>query len=611
MNVFVQKSPEFILRTIVSTVTSVVILSACVQAAASQGQQGPESSVLECPTLYLLNVQPYPFSAEESAAVFVWDRAYELIPAGHLAAEQINNRSDILQGHELKLIDVNSEACGINIVSKGIVNVYGELVNPNQTCIVGVIGLFCSSVTSAISPIVSHPNIGGYVHIAASTSPVHRGNQTHKLSNSRLFHIIESSSIFNEATLALMRTFNWKGIASVHTDSEFYYETTAIDFERGVSSNPEFELLARVHIAAENSPVHIRERFDIVREKEARVSYWSVTTDQAAHLLCVAYRRNFIWPEYVYIIQEHSINNILEMKTPCTKEETLTAMEGVFILDYRLYVENDTELDSGVSYGEYQRLYTDRLKEFANTTDQELQRNVYANPLYDQVWAFALAINNSLPSIKSENLSFDNYGLGKRVPTLSNILKNELKHVTFQGASGRIDFSENQGSPTYVNIFQVQKGMSRLIGIYDPYDRNITLTEAAPTLGDIPKDTFDTLYQRLPLWLGACILVAQAMLFGLITTNLVLIIWWRKEREIKAISPLLSIFMMVGCYFLCAATVFMIMYRMLVIHNTSLVIALCHLKIWASIGMDLILSILFLKLLRIYHIFHAKHARRW
>ena len=100
----------------------------------SQDHQG------QCSTLYLLNVQPYPVTNEFGDH---WDKAFELIPAGHLATEQINRRSDILPGHKLKLIDIDSEACGImNIISKGITNIYRELVNSNRTCIVGIIGLF-------------------------------------------------------------------------------------------------------------------------------------------------------------------------------------------------------------------------------------------------------------------------------------------------------------------------------------------------------------------------------------------------------------------------------------------------------------------------------------
>ena len=607
-----QRGPECFSRTIVNTLaetlTSMLILSflsTCTQAV-SQLQDDYRQSESSCTTLYLLNVQPYRYpvtSAEEST--LKGKTAFELIPAGLLAAEQINNRSDILPGHKLKLINVESEACGrtmMNVITKGITNVYRELVNPNRACIVGVIGLFCSDVTSAISPIISHPNIGGYVHIAASTSPMHL--VTHSLKNSKyLFHIIESSSVFNEATLALMHTFNWKRITSVHTDHEFYFMSTALDFVHRVSSQPGFELVASIHVHfTENSPARIMDKFI---EKGARISYWSVTHDQAAYLLCMAYQRNLTWPEYVYIIQEHSINRILEIETPCTKGEIQRVMEGVIILDYRLYVENDIELVSGVNYSEFRRLYIDRL---VNITSESLQKNVlYANSLYDQVWAFALAINNSLSSIKSQNLSFEDYVLGRSVPTISNILRNELKLITFQGATGWVDFSEGQGSLTYVNVFQIQKGKPKLIGVYDPYNRNITLTEEAPHVMNIPKDTFDTIYQLLPPWIGVCIIVAQIVLFGLITTNLVLIVRWRKVVQVKAISPLLSLLMMIGCYFLCTTPLFMTMYRMLIVDNNTLVASLCHLKIWvSSIGLDLILSTLFLKLLRIYHIFHAK-----
>ena len=606
-----RRGPE---STTVSTVlTSVTFilgyLSSQGTQAVAQDHHGPES---ECPTLYLLNVLPYPVREKESTGLILWDKAFELIPAGHLATEQINNSPDILPGRQLKLINIDSEACGINTISKGFTNVHRELVNFNRSCIVGVIGLFCSAVTSAISPIISHPNIGGYVHIVASTSPVHRYRGNHSQNNSKLFHIIESSSVFNEATLALMRTYNWQRITSINIDSDFYFLSTSVDFVRRISSKPELKLVARIHIIANNSPAHIMERFDVLRQKGARISYWSVGSPLAAFLLCTAYQRNFTWPEYVYIIQELDISRIVEIETSCTKEEVVTAMERVFILKYRLYVENDTELVSGVNYSEYEQLYSDRLKEFANTTNETFRKNVYANSMYDQVWSFALAVNNSLSSIESQNLSFEDYGLGKSVPTIPNILKGELKHVIFHGASGRIDFSKNQRSPTHVDIFQIQKGKPKLIGIYNPYDRNITLTEAAPLINDIPPDTFDTVHQLLPPWLGICLLTSQGILFGLITTNLFLILKWKDETDIKAISPYLSLLMMIGCYVLCVTSMIQIANRMFVL-STIAVTFLCYLETWTSLGTDLILAVLFLKLMRIYQIFRTfgKISKYW
>ena len=316
-----------------------------------------------------------------------------------------------------------------------------------------------------------------------------------------------------------------------------------------------------------------------------------------------------IQPSVRNLIVYSNIGQILQRETPCSREEVLRAMEGVFILNYRLYVENDTELVSGLNYSEYQQLYTKKLKEFANATNETPQNNLYANSLYDQVWAFALSLNNSLPSVESQNLSFENYGIGKRVPTLSNILKNELENVTFQGASGRIDFSKNKlESPTFVNIFQVQKGNPKLIGVYNPFNRNVTLTEAAPHISDIPGDTFETVYQLLPLWLGGCILVAQIILLCLITTNTVLLFWWRAEIEIKASAPTLSIPIMVGCYFLCAAPIILAVTEMIIVHDMTLLTFLCNLKLWLIlIGIDLIFTTLLLRLLRLFHLFRTFH----
>ena len=343
-----------------------------------------------------------------------------------------------------------------------------------------------------------------------------------------------------------------------------------------------------------------------------------ISRPNKVHLICPAYisrpnKVHLICPAYVYIIQQGSIGRMLQIETPCTKAELLTAMEGVFVIDYRLYVEDDTELVSGMNYSDYQQLYTEKLKDFASTVNESLQSDYYANSLYDQVWAFAIAINNSLASVESQNLSFENSGLGKRESTLSSILKKELKKVTFQGASGWINFSINQESPSFVDIFQVQKGNITLIGVYDPYSCNVTLTEAALHISDVLPDTFDTVYQLLPPWLGICLLSSQGLLFGLITTNFLFVLKWKNERNIKAISPLLSLLMMIGCYSLCVTPVFHVAQRMFILSNMVVVKSLCYLKPWTWIGTDLILGVLFLKLLRVYHIFRTfrKTSRYW
>ena len=554
-----------------------------------------------CTVLRLLNVQPYP----DDGVFAGFDSGLDLVPAAHLAAKEINNRSDILTGFDLEIVDIDSEACGREIITKGLINFYRELVSQDPSrCIVGVIGFVCSSVTNVLVPIISHQNIG-YVILANSVSPAHRNIKEYP----NLFHTISPSSVHNEALLSLMQRFNWRRIGVVYDSFTIIYRTTATDFIQQALNFilSKIELTTLVPIIS-NSPNVISEAFDSINAEEARITYWQGSDDQNAVCLCEAYRRQLLYPGFVYILRSnpHSVDNLLAANTNCNKKEMLHAMEGVFMLDYRLEVDDDTVLISGWNYSEFRQRYAKELEEYAGISNETLHVNIYGNSFYDQVWAFGLALNNSLPFIHSESLSFSDYTINGNPGPISRIIKRELMKLSFQGASGQIDFSDDHGqrTPTYVNIFQVQKGKPQLIGVYNPYSHNVTLTEATPLINDIPPDTFDTVHRLLPPWLGICLLTSQGILFGLITTNLFLILKWKNETDIKATSPYLSLLMMIGCYVLCVLSMIQIANRTFVL-STMVMKSLCYLETWTSLGTDLILAVLFLKLMRIYQIFRT------
>ena len=48
--------------------------------------------------------------------------------------------------------------------------------------------------------------------------------------------------------------------------------------------------------------------------------------------------------------------------------------------------------------------YLIRLAEIANATGMQLQDNSYATVLHDEVWAMALALNDSLETLNSLNM---------------------------------------------------------------------------------------------------------------------------------------------------------------------------------------------------------------
>jgi gamma-aminobutyric acid type B receptor len=548
--------------------------------------------------LQLLNVQPYP----DDGVFAGFDRGLDLVPAAHLAATEINNRSDILAGFDLQVIDIDSEACGRGTIIKGLVNVYRELVSqaPGSQCLVGVMGLPCSSVTNVLAPIIGHQNIG-YVTLANSVSPAHRNIEEYP----NLFHTISSSSVHNIVLISLMQNFEWNRIGVVYDSLSIFYRTTANDFVQR-AKNIEIELSVNVPITTSGS---VSEAFNIINSEEARarVTYWLGNDDQNALCLCEAYQREFIYPGHVFILRynEKIMENILNANTTCSMDQLLHAMDGVLLIDYRLYVDDNTTLHSGWSYNEFRKRYANQLDEFASEINESLSINVYANSVYDQVWTYALALNNSIPLIQSKGLSLSDYTVGDTGPgAISSIIRHNLMNLSFQGASGWIEFNKDNEIPSFVNIFQVINGTITLIAIYDPIMQNITFLMNIQER--IPSDTFETIYILLPRWLVGSIFTAQVILFCLITTNSLLLFLWRKEREVKATSPVLSVLMMIGCYLLWGLPVILMVSRTVVITNKTAHAFLCNFEAWLQIGPDFIFATLLLRMLRIQQIFRNK-----
>ena len=545
-----------------------------------------------CSVLYLLNVQPYPDASDFSGM----DIGLSLIPAVHLAAEEINNRSDILTGHHLKVIDIEGDPCVRSTIAEGVVNLYSELLT--RDCIVGIMGFPCSTSTNVLAPITGHSSVG-YVTLANSVSPQHRNI----IKYPNLFHTLSSTGVHSKAIISLMRLLNWTRIGLVFDIFNIFNWSTGRDFEQRIQNLSDIQLTTKKSILDLHS--EIKQAFKVINDKEARISYWLGNNKQYAHFLCEAYKRRFLWPGFVYIVRHKPdiIRRILKINTPCNVDELKLAMEGVILLEYRPYVDDATKLFSGWTYSQFRQRYIDRLDEHSYQTGMNLTDSIYASSFYDQVWTFALAINNSLPSIYSQNLSFLDYTF-KKTKTITDIIKRELLNISFQGASGYIKFDENHEISSFVDIMQIQNGTIKLIAVYDPFTMNITPINL-PNI--IPPDRFEIVYYRFPLWIDMCIVTVQATLFCLITINMLLISYWRKEREIKATSYILSMLLTSSCYLLIIGSVIWTSYRIIIIHNTTLHTVLCNVSLWfTTLGLDLLLATLFFRLFRVVHIFRIK-----
>lgn len=353
-----------------------------------------------------------------------------MIPGGQLAAELINNQTDLLNGFKPQVVDLPSEACGKESITEGLLNFYQHIVQHKPDgSIIGVVGLLCSSVTNVITPLAVRPNIS-LIQVAGSPHLNHHHGGRHPL----LFHMLSSKG-FNEAMWKLMEIFEWKNIGLIHDYSKQQFHQTAYDFSRKVQMEG-LSLTVNIGVGELVSPSFI----DTIQQNKGKVFNTIVTVSEAAALLCHAYRHDLLWPTYVYLFQEHLMQEVLNAPSACSRSEMMFAMEGVFFLQYKLSVHPDDALISGLTYKKYQMLYTKQLGELSKQTNFSLERNMYANIVHDAVWALALALNSSLQTLEALNLSI-NFSLD--TPNwrfVTDTIASHLHEVSLMGASGQINF---------------------------------------------------------------------------------------------------------------------------------------------------------------------------
>eukprot|EP00731_Ephydatia_muelleri_P035875 Em0173g2a len=154
-----------------------------------------------------------------------------------------------------------------------------------------------------------------------------------------------------------------------------------------------------------------------------------------------------------------------------------------------------------------------------------------------------------------------------------------LPSVSFNGAHDFVDFSKNKSTIDHsIRIDQ----------------RNISKFRAVQ-----PR------YILIPTVVAVVVLTLTGIVALLTTVVLILLLYYRTESEIKATSPKISIFMFIGCYLLCAAIGLEVVFRIIVVEGKATKVA-CNVTVWpASIGLNLILTTLLVRLARVYYLFSS------
>ena len=167
------------------------------------------SSVSVLQLLVVLNVQG-------GHEVPRWDRGAEILPAAQLAVERINEDFNFLPEYHLELVPVDTGACTYDFNGEALINFLHQITQEDQH-IVGVVGLFCTSVAQLISPLAGHRGIS-LLQIAGSASPVLHNQDKYPY----LWHMISSSTAYVEAVYRMMDEFGWTNIAVIGSTGGLY-----------------------------------------------------------------------------------------------------------------------------------------------------------------------------------------------------------------------------------------------------------------------------------------------------------------------------------------------------------------------------------------------------
>ena len=221
---------------------------------------------------------------------------------------------------------------------------------------------------------------------------------------------------------------------------------------------------------------------------------------------------------------------------------------------------------------------------------------------YDQVWAIALAVNNSLPELKKRNLSIDDYTIGQ--PEITAVIEDRLNQSRFQGASGWIDFNQYRAVSTPIEVFWIlDNDTYKQVGIYDPLhplDFHVNLNST-----DLPSDTVPRVYKRIlisrPIAIVLFILIGSVIIFT--TIQLILYLCYRHHSVIKATSPFLSLLMFAECYLFCVAALQLVTLGSFVLSPEAFTAMAIANYVLIINGISLIFITLFIKQLRVYRIF--------
>ena len=512
-----------------------------------------------------------------------------LLPSVELAVDQINQCEDILSGYHINITVANT-ACNLKTYTE--VNFVKSFFHSGVR-FAGIVGPTCSDAAEIVSAITGQKAISILnFHITSSPRLIDRKRYGYS------FGTAGSSHGYVGLFLQLMKLNNWQTIAIFYEESKIFYESA---YSLLVEELPRVFPEGRIVFSSPISETYLP--LSSITNHHVRVVFVLATSELAGQILCLINRvyPKLKFPSYQFVFMEirkfylHNSVNSTFKNYICSAREITQAMEGYLLTHINLNpVNKSTVLVSGITYKEYLEQYHQRVEnsvENASTTE-------WADPTYDGVWSLALAINNSIHKLTSIGLDLSDYGYGHEDAT--NIIRDEVVGLNFQGASGMISFDNNTGfTNSTIDLHQVMDNVSILIGQYSEEQEALEIVGSP----EFVENTFESRELLAHPALAALFLFFTAIALLLTITAHLLTLIYHKYKDIRASSYRLSQLSFIGCYIITISTVCSTVQKAVPTSSVNTT-ALCGIQAWCiPIGLTLILGTVTAKTWRLYRIF--------
>ena len=540
--------------------------------------------------LYLLTLLPF---SENDSALSCVDRGAELLPAAQLAALIANN--NILSEFQLEIVSVTTSKCSEDSFSQTLANFVTELTSRS---VIGVIGMMCSSAVLSVSPLASHNSIDILQITSGTVSPKSIDNAREIISTKRLYQTAPSSTDFNDQLIKLITENNVTRLAVITHIGTFFIEHDVISTDLHAKIDNTVNV-TDYELQFDNTRVPVILDSIATSIDGIRMIYASVTANEARELLCNAVsserEAKIIFPRNQWIFHSHSYEELSQPTSTCSAEEMRQALEGVVLLQHAIRTnDSDTLKYTNYTYSEYLERYRQDLNTTAPMCDKP-PGIIHTNALFDSVIAFAEAINSSLQTLNKSQLL--EYSIRNINPFVTDTLRDELDKVSFNGASGNVDFDSLTHAvirPTNLSVIVISNGTEFIVS-------------KLKIEGSFPRRE-----NKIPMGLPIVVFALVLILVLVHTVTLILFVYYWSDPDIKATSPMLSLLIFAACYML-DVSLLLTALRYSFANDLEFRV-FCGLENWLLfIGIQLIFATLLVRLFRIYRIFfhYSKLGKIW